>query len=175
MLKDWRKRELGLDLERLKTHHYDHAKIPMTPWDYSAKRRIPSLRWQRRIVAALVDIHDAWFAQLSQLGEPFYLAIWVFLPDFSNSQVVASVRGRLHYYDETFEAGIGKPFPAHLEPGDLKWTHRFELEYQSVEHDFPHLPGDDVRSIKKNASYIQESEGDTLYWVRRNHVWVGKK
>lgn len=50
----------------------------------------------------LLEIYDGWQEKLNELGEPYYLKIWLFEPHFTRSRVVCAIRDNLHFYDNTF-------------------------------------------------------------------------
>lgn len=85
-----------------------YVKIWLDPWSRLEPRN-PPYWYRRRILAALIDILGAWREQLERMGEPYYLALWLFDPDFHRSQVVAAAGESIEYYRTLFEPAAGTP------------------------------------------------------------------
>lgn len=90
----------------LEEYGRDHIDIVVHPWcDISiTNSKIPEPKGETklRLLAGLLEIYEAWKAQLDETGEPYYLKLWLYEPHFSNSQVVCAMGDQLHFYDRTF-------------------------------------------------------------------------
>jgi hypothetical protein len=69
-----------LDLHHLKEYHRDYVKIWIHP--FSSLQPIKPPIWYQRLV-------------LNSLIEPYYLKIWLFIPNFMSSQVVVYFHNEL--------------------------------------------------------------------------------
>ena len=82
---------------------------------------------KRRVVAALVGVHDAWAEQLRSFPEPHYLGLWLFEPMLVESQVVAAVGPRAAEYAARHTAPLSAPPSAYdgqpLPLARFEWTH----------------------------------------------------
>jgi hypothetical protein len=105
-IEQWRKNNLELDPENLKQQHRDYTKIWIHPIrtvsTLNSRYPEPKGKTRRLILSGLIDIYDSWKASLDSLSEPYYLKIWLFEPNFSDSQVVCAIRSALDFYDSTF-------------------------------------------------------------------------
>lgn len=119
----WADDHAALDVDALHASGYHSAEIWFEHWP---RPWPPSIR--RRMVHHLARIHDAWLPPLQQLGEPFYLGIWLFEPDLAESQVVAAVGERAAEYAALHADAPGSAPPALYDgPADLRrfaWTRR---------------------------------------------------
>lgn len=113
-VEEWKRNYLHLDIEELNLSQRRYVKIWLDPWSRLIKRT-PPVWFSRIILQALLDIYKAWYEKLEGLGEPFYLKIWLFNPNFIHSQVVCAIGDAFHNYDNTFDKGTyKKDFPANL-------------------------------------------------------------
>jgi len=76
-------------------------KLEIDPWNRLEKRNPPD--WYKKLfIKSLIDIYDNWNFLIKQLGLEFYLKIWIFEPDFYNSQVVLAIHDRISRYERLF-------------------------------------------------------------------------
>jgi hypothetical protein len=176
----WKKEEIVLSLHWLEKADYVSAKMPNGLWRGSRHSRsiAPPHHWQQWFVNAMLEIHDAWQQQLEALGKPYYLAVWVMLPDFQDSQVVASIGQRLHFYDNIFDRSrvLQKPLPNHLETGGLHWEHG--LRVKDVFQEMDEVTTWDARTRQRleRATFATEAlEDDTRILYFSDHVWIGRE
>ena len=105
-IEQWRKANLQLDIEKLKTQHRDYVKIWIHPFSsisvLNCEFPEPKGKTRQLILAGLVDIYHAWKTKLDALDEPYYLKIWLYEPNLSRSQVVCALGSALNFYDNTF-------------------------------------------------------------------------
>jgi hypothetical protein len=172
-LERWCQQSMTLNVERLIEHSAEYQRLPNALWQPTRWTRgnyvtTPNPRWQRRVLELLVKIHNTWKEQLETLGEPYYLAIWITLPDFRDSQVVTSVRGRLHYYDALLAQGKNKPLPAYFNFQDLNWSHGHDL-YDLRDSDAQYVVG--FEALKQQAVETSLFDGEIIYWIHGNDVW----
>ena len=107
-IENWRLDNLDLNLTDYLLNERDryYAKIRVRPWSgitlTNSEIPQPKRMTKRKILNGLLDIYDDWKKQLDQLGQPYYLKIWLFEPRFSESQVVCAVGDNIDYYENTF-------------------------------------------------------------------------
>ncbi|GGI96347.1 hypothetical protein [Paenibacillus hunanensis] len=107
----WRQQMLELDMETVRSEDFDYAKLWIYPF-YSISPIDPPHWFQRLLLGEMIDVYAHWQKQMEQEGEPFYLKIWLYEPNFILSQIVVAYRSRLHFYDEHFQpAPTARPFP----------------------------------------------------------------
>lgn len=177
-LERFRRTYRTLDVEALRASQYDYVKIWLDPWSRLGGRN-PPVWFRRRILAALVDIHDAWRVQLDALGEPYYLEIWLFHPDFHRSQVVAGLDWRMDHYRSVFEpAPRAAPRPPALYDDAAYDLDRFRWRAGTEVNAYMAEPGeldaDDAADFQRRAARVeQRPNGDTLYIFELGRVWQG--
>jgi hypothetical protein len=168
-----------LDVEWLRAAERQYVKIWLDPWSRLVPRN-PPYWYRRRILAAFIDIYTSWRQALEAAGEPYYLELWVFHPDFHNTQVVAATGSLLKFYDRVFEpAQKGAPRPPALydDPAyDLdrfRWRAGTDVNVLLRSIDVVE-PGDEERLVRE-ADRVQTSKhtGDTMYIFELGSVWQG--
>jgi hypothetical protein len=130
-------------------------------------------------VGRLVADYQRWHEQLAARYPDFYLAVWIFDPEFGDSQLVAGIEDRKLHYDGLFGEPLDMPLPAeyHSLPGirDLEWTAKAHL--------LPYQPGEFAKlgtwGSKKPHWLVESKEGEPLgkplVAVQVGVVWVGQK
>jgi hypothetical protein len=102
----WVTTHKNLDLDYLKEYQRDYAKIRVHPWSgislTNSQTPEPKGQTKTKILSGLIEIHDSWKRELDQLGENYYLKIWLFEPRFARSQVVCAIGDYLDFYENTF-------------------------------------------------------------------------
>ena len=105
-IEKWKHENLHLDIDALESYQRNYVKIYVSPFsDISiAGREIPSPKGKTKklILESLFEIHNSWEEQLKNLEQPYYLAIWLYEPNFKNSQVVCAIGDYLDWYNVTF-------------------------------------------------------------------------
>lgn len=166
-----------LDVESLRAAERAYVKIWLDPWSQLVPRN-PPYWYRRRILAALIDIHDAWRETLDAVGEPYYLELWLFHPDFHKSQVVAAVGDCIDFYRNVFEpAPDAPPRPPALyddqgyDLDTLGWRPGTEIHAVAAAdvEDFDHA----VELTRRADRVQQASWGDMLYIFELGGVWQG--
>lgn len=107
-IEKWRNENTSLDIADYLLNKRDcyYAKIRVHPWSGLSQTNSsipePKRKTKQKILASLLDIYDDWKIQLDEIGQPYYLKIWLFEPRFSQSQVVCAVEDRIEYYESNF-------------------------------------------------------------------------
>ncbi|HEX6909867.1 MAG TPA: hypothetical protein VF142_05720 [Longimicrobium sp.] len=167
-----------LDVEALRQSHYHYVKVWLDPWSRLGGRN-PPIWFRRRILAALMDIHDAWRAALEGLGEPYYLEVWLFHPDCYRSQVVAGLDWRMEHYRNVFPPAADaatRPLALYDDPAyDLD---HFAWRPGTDENVYMACPGeldaDAKADFERRASHVEQAaNGDALYFFELGTVWQG--
>jgi hypothetical protein len=177
-LEQFRLAHRELDVEALRRGGRHYVKIWLDPWRRLVPRN-PPYWYRRRIVAAFIDILGAWRERLDAAGEPYYLELWLFHPDFYDTQVVAAVGEEIDFYRTSFEAAEGasaQPPTEYRDAGydldSVRWRvgQVISVEMASAyERDFQALA-----KLVPTADRIQQTaDGDTLLIFYRGLVWLG--
>jgi hypothetical protein len=163
----------GLDLAFLENRHQDYMKLGLFPWAVNTKPPLPIRQlWVRRLVADCAR----WQTELSARYESFYLAVWLYEPDFGRSQLVAGVAEKQEWYKHLFtevDKTNAPPLPAEyrLLPriNDLQW-----VAYAETTAIWPaDLLGDDAWALKKPHWPGKTDDGRAVIVVQIGWVWVG--
>lgn len=185
----WKQRVINVDINHLFQYHREYAKLWIHPF-YTIPRRNPPVWYNRFLLEAMLEVYQNWHEKLTELGEVFYLKLWIFDPHFINSQVVASYKDCLHFYDRTFDVGTEvKEFPYHkytylkekLEMYD--WQHCIDCDVYTESDLIDNMLrgwmlSDEINTIKSKAYKVQviqlsNGEDDKTYSVQVGDVWVG--
>jgi len=125
-------------------------------------------------VSRLVADFQHWQAALAARHSNFYLAVWLFEPNFGESQLVTAVEDELGFYNHIFGDATGQPLPAAYLSlpgvGALRWTARAQLTGYWPD-EFAELPA------KQRARPFWEkvlATGERLMMVQTGWVWVGQ-
>lgn len=178
----WKAYNMQLDLSLLEKYDRDYVKLGSLSF-YSLFRKYNLPTWYKRlIIQALIEVYDSWKQDLEKLDEPYYLKVWIFEEDILYSQVVASYREMLHFYDTTFiEIEKVDSLSGELttkNTSDLKWHKGFNTIgwseadlLEDIKDGF--YTDEEVQSIKDSAYAITEYSGDTFYIQKAGVVWLG--
>ena len=155
----WKEANKQLDLEHVKSYQRDYTKVRVQPYSnlciLNSVISTPRGKTRQKIVDGLFEIYEQWKKQLDTLGEPYYLKIWFYDLDVSQSQVVCAIGDFINFYDITFF----KPEEEKKFPFD---TRGFTWEYR---HHEEHLSEDDIGQpdeyVSMNA-YIENKK-----WVEK--------
>lgn len=105
---NWRLDNLSLELNDYLLNEHDryYAKISVHPWNgISLTNSVtpePIGKTKQKMLSGLLDIYENWKTQLDNLGQPYYLKVWLFEPRFSQSQVVCAIGDNVDFYENTF-------------------------------------------------------------------------
>ena len=202
-IENWRLDNLDLNLADYLLNERDryYAKIRVSPWSgitlTNSEIPQPHRMTKHKILNGLLDIYDNWKKQLDQIGQPYYLKIWLFEPRFSQSQVVCAIGESIDYYKSIFfEPEKGKNLNL-VQYGQVKnrlqdfsWECRLdEDQYDENEVGSPELYAtrQDYEETKvwfeklikkKHRTYkFKAPIGDAVeaYLFKRGYVWLGGK
>lgn len=163
-IENWRKYSLTLDIENLIKYKKDYVKIWVHPWSgLSMKNSFypePNGKTKSLIVNALFDIYENWKNQLEQLGQNYYLKIWLHEPRISKSQVVCAIGDKVGHYGNIFNVSNKKVdlnVKSYSKTNSKISTFNWKL----------HLDED----------YVEISVADNveLVCIQKGFVWVGGK
>ena len=172
----FRRRHEALDPAWLGESGVRYVKVWLDPWSRLVPRNPPAW-FQRRILAAFLQILSSWRRTLDATGEPYYLRLWLFDPEFHQSQVVAAVGSRIPFYENTFDpapTGRGRPPPRYDDPeydlDALAW--RPCLHTDVVLEDAADAA--DLAWLHRRASRVERARtGQALFLFDKGLVWVG--
>jgi hypothetical protein len=163
----WAAEHAQLDLSRLLSVGDTSAEIWFERWPTPFPLRV-----RRRMVQHLAEIHDSWLAQLRAWGEPFYLGLWIFEPDFKRTQVCAAV-GRMAADLRERHLGSAAPPPSlyHAHPCDLRrfaWTYDLRVDRELLStYDQSEWPW-----LIEHANRVERTAEDALLYFE-HEAWLG--
>lgn len=168
-----------LDVDALRQGGVDYVKIWLDPWNRLVPRN-PPYWYRRRILAAFIDIFDAWRERLEGAGEPHYLELWLFDPDFHRTQVVAVMGDRIASYQTLFdpaEARAARP-PARYDDASydlsrFRWRAGEVIDVLTAK--LHALDERDVADWTRAAARIETTADDTLFIFDQGIVWLGSR
>ena len=200
-IENWRLDNLNLSLTDSLQKNRDrfYAKIRLHPWSgislTNSKTPQPTGKTKQKILNGLLDIYVGWKKQLDQLGEPYYLKIWLFEPRFSQSQVVCAFGDYIDFYENTFFKPERTKNLISGNYGQLKnrldtftWDYRLDEDhYDNTEvgvpeiyasrQDFEDTKNWFERLLKKphRTSKFKEPIGEATesYSFKRGNIWLG--
>lgn len=167
----------------LQTYGRDYVKLALDPWNRLVKRTPPTW-YRRRVLAAVLDLYARWETSLAARGEPFYLALWLFHPQFHQTQLVAGVGGWAEGYAQEFLPAPEAPPrpPALYDAPDydldaLTWTPGTAADYvlRSDLDAFPELARWFERQRHRVVDEHVAANGERVYALRTGGVWVGRR
>jgi len=187
-IEQWKQRHIDLDIELLSRNNRDYVKLWINPF-YRLTRRNPPMWYSRLILEAMIKVYQSWSQQMKSLNEPFYLKIWLYNPNFIESQIVVAFRECIDYYDNTFDKSNDiKAFPSHLygkkvDLQEFKWELAIDSDnywLSDLREDIPlGFKTDKDIEVIKNKAYKNETVNfsygeDTVYKVKVGDVWLGE-
>ncbi|GAB3810671.1 hypothetical protein [Pontibacter rugosus] len=200
-VEQWRRKNLELDLDYLKRNGSDHIDIIVHPWcDNSITKSSipePNRKIKQEILNGLLDIYDSWKIQLDQLGQPYYLKIWLYEPRFSKSQVVCAIGDNIKDYENIFYKSVKEKALKTRNYGNLKdrleqfnWEYYLdedrydnceigEPEHYVSQQDFEEAKVWFEKQLKKphRSEKLKEPIGNIteVYSFKRGSLWLGMK
>lgn len=66
----WKKHNMHLDLEELRSAQRDYVKLWIDPF-YRLNRRNPPVWYSRLLLEAMIEVYHAWSRQMASFNEPF--------------------------------------------------------------------------------------------------------
>lgn len=110
---NWVELNKELDLDYLMNQKYDYRKLWIYPFNQlricnvnTVRKMIVPQRVKNRIFNEMLHMLSDWNQKLSHLNEPYYLKIWLFEPNFMDSQIVVAIGDRAEYYERIFNKSI---------------------------------------------------------------------
>lgn len=148
---------------------------------------------RKKTIGTLIEIYQDWKSKLDEQNFEYYLAIWLYIPRMSKSQVVCAIEDKITYYDnEVFLPGIKNKKLTALNFGKIsdasnKFTWSLKVDLDNLyewEVNFPQQSWErldeyrsDQKMFKKNIkNSIRRIENDevVMYLFPVGDVWVGK-
>lgn len=160
----WRNHNLTLDIENLLIYKKDYVKIWVHPWSGLSMKNSsypePNGKTKSLIVNALFDIYENWKKQIEQVGQGYYLKIWLYEPRVSKSQVVCAIGDKVDHYDNIFNVSNKKV--------DLNLNSYSKTNSKLSEFNW---------KLHLDEDYFDgsETENAELVFIEKGIVWVGGK
>jgi hypothetical protein len=186
----WKQNAINLDLDNLAINKRDYEKLLIHPF-YGFERNINPPRWYcELLLEAMLDVYDSWNKSMKSTNKPYYLKLWIYNPNFINSQIVVAYKNCINFYDSVFEKSLlNKEFPYKKSPRlkerlkNFEWNIHFESKYQS-ESDWiewiktGEATKRELDEIRKKANHVFETKTydgkpDIEYVLNIGDVWVG--
>lgn len=191
----WEKKNLELDVTNLRVNQRDYVKVWVHPYSsislLNSSYPAPRGKARKLILKGLINIYTSWHQQLQELGEAYYLKLWLYPHDISKSQVVCAIGDFLNFYTHTFHLPkTNKAFPADqfgqfAQPlQNFNWVLAHEEIHLKEEdigepEDYPSLK-EYYAHRKRFAEKItharlitEDEEGQKTYSVKQDIVWLG--
>lgn len=132
----WVEQNKQLDIEYLQSRQREYVKVWIQPFGnisvLNSEFAPPKGKTRKKIIAGLLEIHNHWKQQLDTLNEPYYLKIWFYDNDVSNSQIVCAINDCLDFYENTFhKPEESKPFPS--DTLGLNWEYRHNENHFTID------------------------------------------
>jgi hypothetical protein len=159
------------DIAYFAESHRDYHKLGLYPWAVNEKPPLAVRKlWVTRLVA---DFHN-WQRELAAHYAAYYLAVWLYEPDFGRSQLVAGIEQQKGWYEAIVDEPGDLPFPAAYQslPGvaDLQWTAQRETTVIWPED----LSSTDSWALKKPHWEAVTAAGQPVIVVQIGWIWVGR-
>jgi hypothetical protein len=162
----------SFDNKHFNKYHRDYEKLGLAPWAVNEKPPVAIRKlWVSRLVA---DFHH-WQSQIASDYPEFYLAVWLFEPEFGRSQLVAGIEEKMTLYEGIFGPEIDLPLPAEYQQlsgvAELHWFARATVEAFWPD-DFAELG-----SWGTNRPHwkVETADGQPFFAVQVGRVWIGQK
>lgn len=185
----WKQSFINLDVDHLRTYQRDYAKLWISPF-YALPRKTPPAWYNRILLQTMLEVYHHWNEEITRLGEPFYLKLWIYDPHFIHSQLVAAFKDCLHFYDQTFNTATEqRQFPFHKYRNIRKELEMFDwhLHMDSdtytesdlldniergwmSEREFERIKG---KAYNVDTIHLAGDDVDRIYSVRVGDVWIG--
>ncbi|MEO6245966.1 MAG: hypothetical protein ABIQ12_11095, partial [Opitutaceae bacterium] len=138
-------------------------------------RREPPGWYARLYFESMLRVASVWKKELE--NEDHYLAVWLFYPRLSKSQVVAAVGGdSIEYYRNRFRLRSSEPrFP------DFVAKHRFGQnwkaywDYEKYYKDGDELTDKRVESLRSRHAIEEKDGADLVYQLPLGTVWISEE
>lgn len=126
------------------------------------------------ILESLFKIYHKWLGELTKLGKPFYLAIWLYEPRLLKSEVVCAIDENISYYEIEAFLESNKPNQIDIsqyngvsdEFAQFDWKRKIDLDY--------FLDWEKKYHKKKQITHTIEREQGKMYFYSQGNMWIGK-
>lgn len=201
-IEDWRIYNLNLNLDYIKVNQRDYVKFRVHPWGGLSLRNSfypePKGKTKQKLINGLIDIYEQWKMRLDELGEPYYLKIWLYDNRLSMSQVVCAIGEYIEFYDKTFNKqekhnqlnvnNYSNEIRSRIEL--FKWDGHLDedaydntivglpeeygtlIDYYEMKKWFDKLMTKPHKTVKVENSQSDLSE---VYFFQKGNVWIGEK
>ena len=184
----WKEQHLDLDLNRLEKYGKEYVKVWISPFynlytinKFESGHKNPPNWFNRLILRSMIDIYKSWEIKLKETGQPYYLKIWLYDPNFVDSQIVAAIGDNINYYLNLFEKDNNRQFPyeeysiSGIDLKDFNWV-LYKDQYVVFESEHTDEP-EYLNYIKKRAAKVPQEKvlgnDETCYYIRSGNIWVG--
>ncbi len=201
-IEQWRKANLFLNprslREEARPYHQKtcYVKLWIEPWGNLFATEQPKKGHRTEMLKALLDVYDSWDVQLAETGQPYYLKVWLYDPDFMRSQVVCAWGEAHDYHRNTFNiANTPVPIPLNKFEGmderitRFSWTtHLDEVLYFESDFDAVCPNGSEGRYANNwkllsrlKSGNFPSSDVEFMGGVTKaiavpvGHIWVGER
>ena len=155
----------------------------------------PTRKTKDKILKGLLEIYKNWKTQLDNIGQSYYLRIWLFEPRFSQSQVVCAIGDSIDFYKNNFFKPDNKKeivlekYGPRLGLDKLTWDYHLdedhydncevgEPEQYASQQEFEETERWFKRILKKphRTTKFREPIGDRVesYSFRGGDLWLGE-
>ncbi|TDE09037.1 hypothetical protein [Dyadobacter psychrotolerans] len=187
----WNDPDSQLDLKKLLENRFQYFEMEDC-YGYSIDGSV-SGKLRKKTISILIDIYMDWKSRLDEQNLDYYLAIWLYIPRMSKSQVVCAIDDKITYYDNDvfLPAKEIKKFPqlnfGKIPDASNQFTWELKVDLDNLyewEVNFPKQNWErlddyrrDQKRFKKNIeSSIRkiDNDGNVMYLFPVGDVWVGK-
>jgi len=200
-IEKWKQENLFFDKELLLNYNYLNSKFRVRPWSDLVFTKYPypepDGEFREKIIESLVDIYNHWKIELEKLKMDYYLKIWIFYPNFRESQVACGINERIDWYDNLFfENEERLKFPINrfsnksnlllneFDWENLSWEQVFdenevgtEKEYTTKKDYLEHKKWfEDFLKSEHKAHQFKDENGknQTYHYLKIDDVWIGE-
>lgn len=105
-IEDWKQINLFFNKELLQQYNYMTSKWIVRLWSDLLSTKCPypepNDEFREKIIEGLTKIYKTWKIELDKLQTDYYLKIWIFFPNFRESQVVCAINEKIDWYENLF-------------------------------------------------------------------------
>lgn len=180
----WKQTNMNLDMELIREYNRDYAKLWIHPF-YGWNRINPPAWYNRLLLEAMIDVYFCWYEKMANENEEFYLKMWLYDPNFINSQIVVAYQDFLEFYDDVFDKQEEKkPFPMEKYAAlkDKLNLFNWELFVEADVYELGELKEDiqlgfrteeEVRDIMDRSYTTNQVDDENIYKLNVGDIWVG--
>lgn len=195
-INNWEQQNLDLGPEEIRVYQRKYLKVRVSPYcDYDLLgSEIPEPRRKTRqmILESLLNIYHSWRETMEKLEEPYYLKIWLYEPQITQSQIVCALGDFIGFYETAFyqpeiekEIDLKNNYSQLVERmGQLTWDYApYEqgVKINDIGEPYEFKTSKEYRKNKRsvkrkiqNAYRTKEGEdGEKFFFSKRGAVWIG--